>query len=112
MTVPFIIALGVGIAAIRNDKHASDDSFGLVSLCSIGPILSVLVLGLIYHPEGASYVPKQIPDINSSVELWGQAAVRCFMPREPEWKSGTIPGRVDRRGEGNDIYCYQIKGEK
>ncbi len=74
MTVPFIIALGVGIAAIRSDKHASDDSFGLVSLCSIGPILSVLVLGLIYHPEGASYVPEQIPDINSSVELWGMFA--------------------------------------
>ena len=74
MTVPFIIALGVGIAAIRSDKHASDDSFGLVSLCSIGPILSVLMLGLIYHPEGASYVPEQIPDINSSVELWGMFA--------------------------------------
>ncbi len=37
MTVPFIMALGVGIAAIRNDKHAGDDSFGLVALCSIGP---------------------------------------------------------------------------
>lgn len=74
MTVPFIIALGVGIAAIRNDKHASDDSFGLVSLCSIGPILSVLVLGLIYHPEGASYVPERIPDISNSVELWGMFA--------------------------------------
>ena len=71
MTVPFIIALGVGIAAIRNDKHASDDSFDLVSLCSIGPILSVLVLGLIYHPEGASYVPKQIPDINKFRGIMG-----------------------------------------
>ena len=39
MTVPFIMALGVGIASIRNDKHAGDDSFGLVALCSIGPIL-------------------------------------------------------------------------
>ena len=47
MTVPFIMALGVGISAIRSDKHASDDSFGLVALCSIGPILSVLVLGFI-----------------------------------------------------------------
>ena len=35
MTVPFIMALGVGIASIRNDKHAGDDSFGLVALCSI-----------------------------------------------------------------------------
>lgn len=71
MTVPFIMALGVGISAIRSDKHASDDSFGLVALCSIGPILSVLVLGLIYHPENSDYVPAAIPDINTSVELWG-----------------------------------------
>lgn len=71
MTVPFIMAMGVGIAAIRSDKHAADDSFGLVSLCSIGPILSVLVLGLIYHPESTEYIPERIPDINSSVELWG-----------------------------------------
>mgnify|MGYP002726933877 FL=1 len=49
MTVPFIMALGVGIASIRNDHHAADDSFGLVALCSIGPILAVMVLGLIYH---------------------------------------------------------------
>ena len=70
MTVPFIIALGVGISAIRSDKHAADDSFGLVALCSIGPILSVLVLGLIYHPESSEYVPAAVPDINNSVELW------------------------------------------
>ena len=74
MTVPFIMAMGVGIAAIRSDQHAADDSFGLVSLCSIGPILSVLVLGLIYHPESAEYIPEQIPDISSSVELWGMFA--------------------------------------
>ncbi len=48
MTVPFIMALGVGVAAIRNDRHAADDSFGLVALCSIGPIISVLILGMIY----------------------------------------------------------------
>ena len=40
MTVPFIMALGVGISAIRSDKRAADDSFGLVALCSIGPILA------------------------------------------------------------------------
>lgn len=70
MTVPFIMALGVGISAIRSDKHAADDSFGLVALCSIGPILSVLVLGLLYHPKSGDYVPAAMPDIGTSVELW------------------------------------------
>ena len=37
MTVPFIMALGVGFTAIRSDKHAENDSFGLVAMCSIGP---------------------------------------------------------------------------
>ena len=71
MTVPFIMALGVGISAIRNDKHAADDSFGLVSLCSIGPILAVLILGLIYRPGESDYSTTHIPLIQDSVELWG-----------------------------------------
>lgn len=71
MTVPFIMALGVGVSSIRNDKHAADDSFGLVALCSIGPILSVLVLGMIYHPEDSAYQPPVIPEIQDSTQLWG-----------------------------------------
>lgn len=70
MTVPFIMALGVGISAIRSDEHAADDSFGLVSLCSIGPIIAVLILGMIYHPTSADYIPASIPNIETSVELW------------------------------------------
>ena len=55
MTVPFIMALGLGVASIRSDTRAQEDSFGLVGLCSVGPILSVLILGFIYHssPEGS-----------------------------------------------------------
>ena len=43
MTVPFIMALGIGVSSIRSDRNAEDDSFGLVAMCSIGPILAVLV---------------------------------------------------------------------
>ena len=48
MTVPFILALGVGISKIRSDEKAESDSFGLVALCSIGPILAVLILSFFY----------------------------------------------------------------
>lgn len=68
MTVPFIMALGVGISAIRNDKHAENDSFGLVALCSIGPILAVLLLGLLYSTEGA-YTASETAEAANSVEL-------------------------------------------
>ena len=68
MTVPFIMALGVGVSSIRSDRHAGDDSFGLVALCSIGPILAVLVLGLLYPTEGA-YIPVEIPEMQDSQDM-------------------------------------------
>lgn len=56
MTVPFILAMGIGVANIRSDKRAEADSFGLVALCSIGPILAVLILGFFYRNNDASAV--------------------------------------------------------
>ncbi len=70
MTVPFIMAFGIGVSAIRSDKHASNDSFGLVALCSIGPILAVLILGLIFHPEQTEQVSDAIPVIDNTVDMW------------------------------------------
>lgn len=55
MTVPFILALGLGVAGARGSNSSKDDSFGLVSFCSVGPVLMVLILGLIYNnPSAAS----------------------------------------------------------
>ena len=70
MTVPFIMALGVGVSAIRSDRHAADDSFGLVALCSIGPILAVLLLGILFQASDSTYVPPILPEVSDSVELW------------------------------------------
>ena len=69
MTVPFIMALGVGISSIRSDRHAENDSFGMVALCSVGPILAVLVLSLIYRPGESLYTPAAVPEIGDSREL-------------------------------------------
>jgi len=52
MTVPFIISLGVGVAAVRGDKAAIDDSFGFTGIASIGPILAVTVLGFMLTGPG------------------------------------------------------------
>ena len=51
ITVPFIMALGVGISGVLGDKKSQENSFGLVSLCSVGPILAVLVLGIFSKGE-------------------------------------------------------------
>ena len=68
MTVPFIMALGVGVASIRSDEKAKSDSFGLVALCSIGPILAVLLLGFIYSTESGS-ATLELNNFETSTEL-------------------------------------------
>ena len=66
ITVPFIMALGIGLAAIRSDKNSGSDSFGLVALCSVGPILAVMVLGIVMNDMGAAYTPVSIPDVGDT----------------------------------------------
>lgn len=70
MTVPFIMALGIGVSSIRSDRNAEDDSFGLVAMCSIGPILAVLFLGMVYNPQSGAFSSELLPEISSSIELW------------------------------------------
>ncbi|MEX2478695.1 MAG: DUF1538 domain-containing protein [Gracilimonas sp.] len=48
MAVPFILAFGVGIASVIRSDEKSADGFGLVALASIGPIIAVLILGIIF----------------------------------------------------------------
>ncbi len=44
MTVPFIIALGIGVSNVRRDERSEENSFGLVGIASIGPILAILIM--------------------------------------------------------------------
>ena len=67
ITVPFIMALGVGISSVLSDRHSHENSFGLVALCSIGPILAVLLLGL-FSKNDLSYT---IPDYQTSSDIFG-----------------------------------------
>ena len=71
MTVPFIMALGVGVASRRSDKNAEADSFGLVALCSIGPILAVMILGFFYEMEDGTVAASVIQSYADTVALGG-----------------------------------------
>lgn len=84
MTVPFIMALGVGVSAVRSDKQAGGDSFGLVALCSIGPIITVLLLGLLYQPDGSTYTNTVMPDAKDTVEMF-----RAYVDALPEYFAET-----------------------
>ena len=80
MTVPFIMALGVGLSAARSDPDGAEDSFGLVALCSIGPILMVLLLGIFYHPTDAAYTATVVPTVATT-----QDVVRQFLLALPQY---------------------------
>ena len=48
VTVPFILALGLGTVAVMGGRSSFSDGFGLVGLASIGPVIGVMILGMIY----------------------------------------------------------------
>ena len=78
MTVPFIISLGMGVASLRTGKGGQDDSFGLVSLASVGPIIAVLILGIAFRIENVPYTVEPLSEIADTrgvltAYLWGFA---------------------------------------
>ncbi len=79
ITVPFIMALGAGLASSGKGKRSGEQSFGLVALCSIGPILSVLLLSIFYKPKPAVSV-YEITDVLTTTE-----AFRRFVTALPDF---------------------------
>ena len=69
MTVPFIMAMGVGLASMRSDKNAANDSFGLVALSSVGPILAVLILGCFFKPTEAAYTLTDVATVVTTQDV-------------------------------------------
>lgn len=74
MSVPFIIAIGTGVASMRSDKGAETDGFGLTALCSVGPILAVMILGIIFKPESIDVSAEKIIEIHNSRDLLAEFA--------------------------------------
>ena len=67
ITVPFLMALCVGVSKVLGDRHSQDNSFGMVALCSIGPVLAVLVLG-VFSTNDLTYA---VPDYRVSSDIVG-----------------------------------------
>ena len=67
ITVPFIMALGVGIAMTVGGRRANENSFGLIALCSIGPVIAVMALSL-FSNGNLSY---NVPDYSMNAILEG-----------------------------------------
>ena len=69
MSVPFVMSIGAGIAAISSDKSDDDNSFGLMAICSIGPILAILIMGLLGGFKNISYTAHLAPSFTNSQEM-------------------------------------------
>jgi hypothetical protein len=74
------MALGIGLAAARGGRDSQEDSFGLVAICSVGPILAVLLLGIGYNPSDAAYSPVELPDVMTTKDV-----VQRYMLRLPQY---------------------------
>ena len=83
MTVPFILAMGLGVSNIRSDRRAEADSFGLVALCSVGPILSVLLLGFFSPGSDA------VADLSRASFADSTQVGRAFLSAIPEYMAET-----------------------
>ncbi len=70
ITVPFILALGVGVSAVRVGPGAEEDSFGLCGICSVGPILAVLVMGMFFDASGAGHSFETPSEVQSAAQFF------------------------------------------
>lgn len=78
-TVPFILALGAGIATVRGGRKATADSFGLVGMASIGPILSMVIL-LLLNKGGFSAYEVTVFDGFDTFHMIGSSLVKALLP--------------------------------
>ena len=90
ITVPFIMAMGAGLTALRKDSGSDADSFGVVALSSVGPILAVMILGLCYNSSDLSYTPFTIPDLETTADV-GQYFASGFPEYIEEVALGLAP---------------------
>ena len=117
MTVPFIMALGVGVASISSSDGEGDDSFGMVALCSVGPILAVMILGLIYNVEGQTAPEYPMISVDTSRDIFGlffeeiphymfemMTALGPILSALPSSDGGTRSGRLRKNDGGCRIY--------
>jgi len=78
MTVPFILAIGRGIASSHGNKHNQNDSFGLVGIVCIGPIIFVLLMGMIAGTSPEIITSETMPMTNFIIELFTEMGSTAF----------------------------------
>ncbi|MDR2523167.1 MAG: DUF1538 domain-containing protein [Synergistaceae bacterium] len=81
VTVPFLLALGSGFAAVSGGRGAEEDNFGICAVCSVGPILAVLITGLFFDSHSTGYALETLGAVEGLAEvarLFGHGLTESF----------------------------------
>lgn len=70
ISVPFLIAFGLGLSAVRESKDEEDNSFGMIALCSVGPIISVMFLSLFIDSSSSSVTLETTQNLGIAQEMF------------------------------------------
>ena len=89
ITVPFIMAMGIGLTSLRSDKNSQSDSFGLIALGSVGSVMAVLVLSIFYSPDSVAGSTIKVQEVASTKE-----AARAFLIALPHYASEVLVALV------------------
>ena len=89
MSVPFVMSIGAGIAAISAQSGDDDSSFGLMAICSIGPIIAILLLGLLGGLDSLEYAAHPLPEFINS-----QGMALSFIKKVPSVIKDVLMGLV------------------
>ncbi|MDR1377928.1 MAG: DUF1538 domain-containing protein [Synergistaceae bacterium] len=87
ITVPFLLALGAGFSAVNSSKGSENDDFGICAICSIGPILAVLVTGLFFDSQSTGHefaTPSTVESFGEMLLLFGDGLIHSF------WEVGMV----------------------
>lgn len=82
ITVPFLLAIGAGFSASMAGKDTDEDTFGICGICSIGPIIAVLILGMFFDSSNNSYITQPDANVGGAAELFaifGDGIVHTFL---------------------------------
>ncbi len=72
VSVPFILALGIGISATFSKNKTNDDSLGIIGISSVGPIVAVLIYGIILKAANGGVIPPANEYVTDGVKTIGQ----------------------------------------
>lgn len=79
ISVPFIMAFGLGIVAVRSGESNENDGFGLLTICSIGPILAIMIISAFLKGNATSESVAVTYSVFENFGQFGSSLLGAFL---------------------------------